>query len=246
MTTTASILAMVLDQAFDAKGQFTFRALVTYIREQFLDTEWKKGYAWRPFLDPLILGLGDQQLVTGFAVLFSGWIKVRQNSFEVQGAHFVFILYICALSSSSHLAALITLRKYFRQYKLIARLRLSMVIVFALFLFASMIAAICMPEVPSTDHEGNQEKQSRVQRLSFTVPMFFMLSGFSTALVCILYQPKQPFFSPCGTDSWGNQLTCGTLIHRHQSPIAMPVSFGRRLFYILFHSSYRSSWPFCP
>jgi hypothetical protein len=77
MTTSASVLAMILDQAFDSKGHFTLRAPVRYVRERFLDTEWKKDYAWRPFLDPLIIGLGDQQLVTGYAVLLSGWLKVR-------------------------------------------------------------------------------------------------------------------------------------------------------------------------
>lgn len=46
MTTTASILAMVLDQAFDAKAQFTIRAPVRFIRDRILDTEWKKNYAW--------------------------------------------------------------------------------------------------------------------------------------------------------------------------------------------------------
>jgi hypothetical protein len=76
MTTTASVVAMIFDQAFDAKGQFTPRAPVKYLRERFFDTEWKKDYAWRPFLDPLIIGLGDQQLITGYAVLLSGWIKV--------------------------------------------------------------------------------------------------------------------------------------------------------------------------
>lgn len=77
MTTTASILAMLLDQAFDSKGHFTLRAPVRYLRERVFDTEWKKDYAWRPFLDPLIIGLGDQQLITGYAVLLSGWIKVN-------------------------------------------------------------------------------------------------------------------------------------------------------------------------
>lgn len=72
MTTFASILAMLLDQAFDTKGQFTLRAPLRFIRERFLEHEWKKYYAWRPFLDPLIIGLGDQQLI----VLLSGWIKV--------------------------------------------------------------------------------------------------------------------------------------------------------------------------
>lgn len=77
MTTTASVLAMFLDQAFDDKGLWSARTPIKFFREQFLDTEWKKDYAWRPFLDPLIIGLGDQQLITGYAVLLSGWIKVR-------------------------------------------------------------------------------------------------------------------------------------------------------------------------
>lgn len=77
MTTAASILAMILDNAYDSKGQFTLHAPIKYIRERFLDTEWKKDYAWRPFLDPLIIGFGDQQLVTGYAVLLSAWIKVK-------------------------------------------------------------------------------------------------------------------------------------------------------------------------
>ena len=77
MTTVASVLAMILDQAFDSKGRFTPQAPIRYFRERFLDTEWKRDYAWRPFLDPLIIGLGDQQLITGYAVLLSGWIKVH-------------------------------------------------------------------------------------------------------------------------------------------------------------------------
>ncbi|KAH9874354.1 hypothetical protein IAQ61_003543 [Plenodomus lingam] len=177
MTTAASIFAMILDQAYDSKGQFTPSATVKYIRERFVDTEWKKEYAWRPFLDPLIIRFGDQQLVTGYAVLPSGWIKVRdrrplylgvvlishaqvaQNTFEVQGAHFVLILYICALSSSSQLAALITLRKYFRKYRMVAKTRLTAVIVFAVFLLTSMIAAICRP--PTGYEYGGGTRESR-------------------------------------------------------------------------------------
>lgn len=74
-----------LDQAFDSKGRFKLHAPITYIREHFFDTEWKKEYAWRPFLDPLIIGLGDQQLVTGYAVLLSGWIKVCTFRSENRG-----------------------------------------------------------------------------------------------------------------------------------------------------------------
>ena len=207
MTTLASVLAMLLDQAFDTKGHFTPRAPLTYIRERFLENEWRKHYAWRPFLDPLIIGFGDQQLITGYAVLLSGWVKVRvvvlfyylvlivriqvsQNTFTVQGAHFVLILYICALSSSSHLAALITLRKYFRKYKLIAKIRLTLVVVFAIFLLTSMIVAIALPPAIIVNQHGTTLSKGRVQRLSFLVPLFLILIGFSTALVCILYDPE--------------------------------------------------------
>lgn len=232
---------MILDQAFDAKGQFTIRAPVRFIRDQILDTEWKKNYAWRPFLDPLIIGLGDQQLVTGYAVLLSGWIKVRlphssscydspappRSSKTPSRSK--------APTSSSHLAALITLRKYFRRYRLIAKIRLTLVVVFACFLLASMIAAIGMPELVHTAPEGGSEKQSRAQRLSFLVPMFFIIVGFSTALVCIMATPRRKLTSPRGT-IW-NQDGRGTHMHprlERSSSIAGPANFGLILFYVLF------------
>lgn len=239
MTSVASILAMILDQAFDTKGQFDPRTPMQYIRDRILETEWKKNYAWRPFLDPLVIGLGDQQLITGYAVLLSGWIKVFQKSFQVQSAHFVLVLYICALSSSSHLAALITLRKYFRRYRLIAKIRLTLVIVFACFLLCSMIATICMPEAVRLTPTGATEKQPRVRRLSFLVPMIFIIAGFSTALVCIMWTPKGKR-SPRGTTLWNHDWRG---VQRRQSEprfldrsssMAIPANFGLGLFYILF------------
>ncbi|KAL5113319.1 pre-rRNA-processing protein esf1 [Pleosporales sp. CAS-2024a] len=196
MATAASILAMILDQAYDSKGHFKARAPLKYLRERFLDTGWKRDYAWRPFLDPLIIGLGDQQLITGYAV--------GQDDIQVQGAHFVLILYVCALSSSSHLAALITLRKYFRRYKLIARIRIAVFILFALFLLSSMMAAIAMPSTMIDYDDGTQESPSRAKRLSFLVPLFLILVGFSTALVCILYDPKDEVKRSRASDTSGS------------------------------------------
>lgn len=132
--------------------------------------------------------------------------KVAQDTLHVQGAHFILILYICCLSSSSHLAALITLRKYFRKYKLIARIRMGLVVVFALFLVGSMIAAICMPgrkppnptsdDGDGDDGDGKSAADTRSQRLSFLLPMLFIIFGFSTALVCILYNPSHSSAGP--------------------------------------------------
>jgi hypothetical protein len=119
-------------------------------------------------------------------------MQVLQNSFEVHGAHFSLILYICSLSSSSHLAALITLRRYFRKYRLIAKIRVTLVVVFALFLLGSFLAAIAIPDTVTSKNKETEaiEDQSRMHRYSFLVPMLFIIFGFSTALVCVLYRPK--------------------------------------------------------
>ncbi|OAK93443.1 hypothetical protein IQ06DRAFT_94632 [Phaeosphaeriaceae sp. SRC1lsM3a] len=90
-----------------------------------------------------------------------------------------------------YLAALITLRKYFRRYKLIDKIRLALVTIFATFLFSSMIAAICMPPTTIEHDDGTKEKRSRTQRLSFIVPLFLVVVGFSTAPLFILYDPQR-------------------------------------------------------
>lgn len=170
-------------------------------------------------------------------------VPVAQNSFKVQGAHFVLILYVCALSSSSHLAALITLRKYFRRYKLIAKIRLTLVIFFAVCLFASMIAAIAMPPIIISREDTGIQERSRVQRLAFLVPMLFILVGFSTALVCILYDPNRKSAIARATDSSTNSMSHIVRRLTDQKPslpacsphvIMLPARFGLRLIYVLF------------
>ncbi|ORX95700.1 hypothetical protein BCR34DRAFT_628981 [Clohesyomyces aquaticus] len=183
-----------LGQVYDDRGRFFLRRPAAYVKDHFLDTE-LKDYVWRPFLDPLTIGLGDQQLITGYAALTS-------SSFSN---------YICAISSSPHLAALISLRKYFLRYKLIARVRITLIIAFALFLLAPMIAAIAKPTmgVRGSGQEIAEREQDHAQWLFFIVPMFLTVLGFSTALVCVLHRPRQsPLGSPGrrGSSSSSNQL----------------------------------------
>ena len=167
--------------------------------------------------------------------------QVAQNSLEVHRAHFVLILYICALSSSSHLAAFITLRKYFRKYKLIAKIRLTLVIFFAICLFASMIAAICMPSTIVSHEDTGVDERSRVQRLAFLVPMLFIVVGFSKALVCILYDPKRRGSKSPTSDLSGSMAQIVRRLTDQKSPIPspaqiimLPAHFGLRLIYFLF------------
>jgi hypothetical protein len=103
---------------------------------------------------------------------------------------------------------LITLRKYFRRYTLIAKIRLTLVVLFAVFLLTSMIAAISMPpSVIENNENGRTEVRSRVQRLSFLVPLLLILVGFSTALVCILYDPEGRIISSHSSDTSTNSIS---------------------------------------
>jgi hypothetical protein len=180
-----------------------------------------------------------------FVLNMSHWLttdktQVGQKDFQVQGAHFVLILYICALSSSSHLAALLTLRKYLRRYKLIAKIRITLVFLFAVCLLASMIAAICMPPT-AIEYDDGPTETSRKQRLSFVVPLFLILVGFSTALVCILYDPKREGTVSRTLDSSGGSMR--GLARRVTDPrqrnlarldIKTPAHVGLRILYYLF------------
>lgn len=105
-----------------------------------------------------------------------------------------------------------------------------------------MIAAICMP--PSTishDDTGVQER-SRIQRLAFLVPMLFILIGFSTALVCILYEPERKVSKSRAQDSTNaldhvvRRLTDQTPPSPTVSPhlLMLPAHVTLRLIYFLF------------
>jgi len=89
----------------------------------------------RNVLDRLILALADQQLVTGFALMLTGWI-VYYNRFH--SAHFTLIIYLSCLSSSSHLAALVTLRRYSRENPTLALFRIAIISTFAILLSISI------------------------------------------------------------------------------------------------------------
>jgi hypothetical protein len=65
---------------------------------------------WRRVLDHLILAFEDQQIISVFALLIACYIKDIPN---ISTAHTYLVVYLGWLAGSSHLAAVITLRKYF-------------------------------------------------------------------------------------------------------------------------------------
>lgn len=91
--------------------------------------------------------------------------------------------------------------------------------------------------------KDDTKESSRAQRLAFLVPMLFILVGFSTALVCILYDPdRKSAASRAASDSSGSivQLVRRLTDQKSTEPscsahiMMLPAHFGLRLVYFLF------------
>ena len=95
---------------------------------------------WRRTLDSLILSLADLQLITGFALLIAGYATVFRGVTpqDYHNAHWTLIVYMSCLSSSTHLAAVLTLRKYFDDHKKIAVLRICLILAFSALLVVAL------------------------------------------------------------------------------------------------------------
>ncbi|OJD29616.1 crispr-associated helicase cas3 [Diplodia corticola] len=107
----------------------------------------------RKVLTRVMITLGDQQVLTGIAVLISGYIRAMQNHsqrvedyarwrYRLVENHFFLIVYLACLSSSSHLAAVVTLKRYLIANKVLAFLRLSLIVLFAMLLTITICLAV--------------------------------------------------------------------------------------------------------
>lgn len=99
-----------------------------------------------------------------------------------------------------------------------------------------MIAAMSVPMSQDQRTEEKNGVRIRNKRLAFLVPFFLILLGFSTALACILYDPKGkglvranqiPPFVRRITDP-----------KQASSPIAIPARFGFKFLYYLFFNPF--------
>jgi hypothetical protein len=135
LTTVASIIAAYLDEVLRAETAFLPKRLNAITSKNQDHTRIRRCRFWRTVLERLIIALADQQLVTGFAILITGWIVYHE---DIYGAHFALAIYLSSLSSSSHLAAIVTLREYFNDNPALALLRIGFISAFALGLAISI------------------------------------------------------------------------------------------------------------
>ena len=92
---------------------------------------------WTRVLDRLILGLSDQQLVTGFSILMIGFVKIMQLSIY----HFFLVISLAMFSCSAHLASVLSLRRYFQNRPKMAKIRFVVMLTFACALMVALLAA---------------------------------------------------------------------------------------------------------
>ncbi|KAK8162420.1 hypothetical protein IWX90DRAFT_504706 [Phyllosticta citrichinensis] len=98
----------------------------------------------RKMIDRVMLSLADQQLLTGFAIMISFWLRYHDYN-DHHRNHVDLVMYLSCLSSSSHLASVITLKRYFKEHSMTARLRMVLIILYALFLTSSIIITMPFP-----------------------------------------------------------------------------------------------------
>lgn len=79
--------------------------------------------------------------MTGFALLIAGYATVYDGSNNLK-AHWSLVVYLSCLSSSTHLAGILTLRKYFQMYKPTSILRICLVLAFSALVVAAISTSI--------------------------------------------------------------------------------------------------------
>lgn len=90
---------------------------------------------WSAGVEPLILGLGDQQLVTGIAILFAVYLRVC--SISVYG--FQTASTLAWFSSTTHLATITILPRYLDKHKPVRNIRAFLMILYAILLASAQI-----------------------------------------------------------------------------------------------------------
>lgn len=137
-TMAASITAACLDAALLDDKAFLPKRIQRWLNKGRDPSDMVLCKRWRSILDDLILSLADQQLVTGLALMVGGYVKLHA---KMHSAHFWLIVYMCCLSSSSHIACIVTLRKYMEDHPVTSYLRICLVVIFAVMLVTSIIIA---------------------------------------------------------------------------------------------------------
>ena len=94
---------------------------------------------WKMLLNKAILMFSDQQLVTGLAILTSGFSQLSSSSGSITAYHWQLMVYTAWFASLTHLTTLTTIRKYFREIKRARLWRLCLMTLLMLMLVVALL-----------------------------------------------------------------------------------------------------------
>ena len=150
-----------------------------------------KRQFWRKIVERVVLGLSDQQLVTGTAILSVGLYRVPPSRGHISFYHFSLLTDLAWFSSNTHQLAVMVLREYFRDHPALRIWRgLGMLVMGLLLLVVAGFTSV----VPQTDsytcpaqcviENFNYSGSLRGRPLAFMlINIIFLIWGYSIALI---------------------------------------------------------------
>lgn len=94
---------------------------------------------WKTLLEKTILMYSDQQLVTGLAILISGYSQLSSSTGDMTSYHWQLMVYTAWFASLTHLTTLTILRKYFRDIKKVRIWRIGLMTLLMLLLMVALL-----------------------------------------------------------------------------------------------------------
>ncbi|KAH0562533.1 hypothetical protein GP486_002781 [Trichoglossum hirsutum] len=139
-TAYLTLVMILLYYMVDSYSETTSQHLPNPVDRSVLEFVWRKlgrpSNLWEKELQKVVLMFSDQQLVTGIAILGSGYSQLRCG---LSSYHWQITAYLAWFSSVTHLATLTALRQYFRKYPVIRNWRACFMIVLAVMLGVSLV-----------------------------------------------------------------------------------------------------------
>ncbi|KAK8167515.1 hypothetical protein BC567DRAFT_14888 [Phyllosticta citribraziliensis] len=158
-----------------------------------------------------MLALADQQLLTGSAIIIAGYFRATKSTlvntdlkfeYRIREPHFHLILYLSCLSSSSHLASIITLQQYFAAHRLARTIRVWLIYTFAVLLaisitYAQPFSMLHVGALESPINWGRPEDRCMMKNASSTCndnSTFFAILRYLIVFIIFYFAIISPFW----------------------------------------------------
>ena len=198
-----------------------------------------KKLFWLRVLDRLILGFSDQQLATGISIILIGLFSICR----ISSYHFYVINNLGMFSCSSHLASVLSLRRYFQANPVVAKIRIIAMLFSAILLSTSLMLLGFIPV--DVDLRCNVacsiDSALATERFLAAFMILYLALAYNAALAyvfpnaevhfmtCFITKPAQWVESVLGPMGWGYQFH-ERFMHARVLP-ALTISFVLQFFW---------------